>query len=83
MIEVKKTTYKVDGCVEPCFEVSDGYTLVRLAPLYHYCEKTTTLITEYVDGEFNSSEEWSVEFDSLCESQAVDVAHRYSAYLLL
>lgn len=53
MIEVKKTTYMVDGCQEPCFEVSDGYTMVRIAKMYHYIGWNTLAMSEYLDGEWN------------------------------
>lgn len=65
MIEVNKTTYLVEGCQEPCFEVSDGYTMVRIAKMYHYIGRDTLVLTEYLDGEFNSSDEWDGDFDSM------------------
>lgn len=81
MIEVKETTYEVDGSVEPCFEVTDGYTLVRIAPFYHYFGKTTILITQYLNGEFHSDEEWNYEWDYIDEGDAKEIAMKYSAYL--
>lgn len=80
MIEVNKTTYLVEGCQEPCFEVSDGYTMVRIAKYYHYIGKNTLILSEYIDGEWNSSDEWDGDFDSLTESDAKALALRYSAY---
>ena len=80
MIEVKKTTYMVDGCQEPCFEVSDGYTMVRIAKMYHYIGRNTLAISEYLDGEWNGSDEWEGDFDSLTESDAKALALRYSVY---
>ena len=81
MIEVKKTTYEVEGCKEPCFEVTDGYTMVRIAKMYHYIGKNTLAITEYLDGDYNSSDEWNGDFDSLSEADAIRIAHKYCAYI--
>ena len=81
MIEVKKSTYMVEGCQEPCFEVSDGYTMVRIAKMYHYIGRDTLVLTEYLDGEYNSSDEWDGDFDSLTESDAKNLAKKFSVYL--
>lgn len=81
MIKVEKTTYMVDGCKEPCFEVSDGYTLVRIAKMYHYIGKNTLAVSEYLDGDYNSSEELDGNFDSLSEADAKRIAMKYSIYL--
>lgn len=81
MITVKKTTYEVEGCKEPCLEVTDGFTMVRIAKMYHYVGKDTIIIKEYVDGEFNSSEEWNGDFDSMTEAKAKQVAKAFSVYL--
>lgn len=80
MIEVKKTIYTVDGCQEPCFEVSDGYTMVRIAKMYHHIGRNTLAISEYLDGEWNGSDEWEGDFDSLTESDAKALALSYSVY---
>lgn len=81
MITVNKTTYEVDGCTEPCFEVSDGYTMVRIAKMYHYIGKDTIIVEEYLDGDYNSSEEWDGDFDSLTPSSAKNIAQKFSVYL--
>lgn len=81
MITVEKTTYEVDGCTEPCFEVSDGFTMVRIAKMYHYIGKNTLSINEYVDGDYNSSDEWTGDFDSLTKDDAKRIAQKYSAYI--
>ncbi len=81
MITVKKTTYEVEGCTEPCFEVTDGRAMVRIAKMYHYIGEDTLIIKEYVDGEYNSSEEWTGDFDSLTNEEAKNIAQRYSVYL--
>lgn len=80
MITVKKTTYLVEGCQEPCFEVSDGYTMVRIAKMYHHIGRNTLAISEYLDGEWNGSDELEGDFDSLTESDAKALALRYSVY---
>lgn len=81
MITVKKTTYFVEGCNEPCWEVSDGYTMVRIAPYYHYIGDNTIVCTEYLDGDWNNQEEWERDFDSLDEREALEIAKRFSVYL--
>ena len=81
MITVKKTTYEVEGCKEPCFEVSDGYTMVRIAKMYHLIGKNTLIVKEYLDGDYNSSEELDGDFDSLTPSSAKNIAQKFSVYL--
>ena len=81
MIEVDKTTYLVEGCQEPCFEVSDGYTMVRIAKMYHHIGRNTLAMSEYLDGEWNGSDEWVGDFDSLTEPDAKAIALKFSAYL--
>ncbi len=81
MITAKKTTYLVEGCQEPCFEVSDGFTMVRIAKMYHYIGHHTLVISEYLDGEWNGSDEWDGNFDSLTEDDAIRLAKKYSVYL--
>jgi hypothetical protein len=81
MITVKKTTYEVEGCKEPCFEVTDGFTMVRIAKMYHYIGKDTLAMSEYLDGEWNSSDEWTGDFDSLTATEAKRLAQEYSVYL--
>ena len=81
MITVNKTTFKIDGCEEKCFEVSDGYTMVRISKMYHYVGKNFLAITEFLDGDYNSSDEWTGDFDSLTEADAKRIAQKYSVYL--
>ena len=81
MITTKKTTYEVEGCKEPCYEVTDGFTLVRIAKMYHYIGKNTIAVKEYVDGVYNSSDELTGDFDSLTPAKAKKIAQSYSAYL--
>ena len=80
-ITAAKTHYCVDGCEEPCFEVSNGFTMIRVAPYYHYIGANTLMITEYLDGDYNSSEELRGDFDSLTIKDAIMIAKQYSAYL--
>lgn len=80
-LQVKKTTYVVDGCKEPCWEVSDGYTMVRIAKCYYLIGDDTMILTEYLDGVFNSREEWCEFFDDLNEKTAIEFAKRFSIYL--
>lgn len=79
--EARKTTYEVDGCQEPCYEVNRGTVLVRIAPFYYYSGKKTIIITEYEDGIFESQEVWDIEWDELNLQSAVSIARQYSAYL--
>ena len=81
MLEVKKTTYEVEGIQEPCYEVTDGYTLVRIATMYHYWGRNAIIIKEYLDGEYNSSDEWVGDFKKLTPAKAKEIALKYSVYL--
>lgn len=81
MVDVKKTTYQVDGCEEPCFEVTDGFVMVRIAKMYHFIGKSTIAISEYHEGKWNGSDEWEGDFDSLTVTDALRLARKFSAYL--
>lgn len=81
MLEVKKTTYEVDGLIEPCFIVTDGYTEVRIAKMYHIIGADTLHLLETQGGEYNSDDEWTGNFESLTEEDALDLAKSYSVYL--
>lgn len=77
-----KTHYEIDGEMIPCFEVdNEAGVIVRIAPYYHYIGQTTCLMSEFIDGEKNSTEEYSIEFDSLNGAQALRLATEFSAYL--
>lgn len=80
-LTVKKTTYKVEGVAEPCYEVSNGYAMVRIAPYYHYVGSDELLVTEYLDGEWNDADIWTGDFDTLTEDKAIQIAKSYSVYL--
>jgi hypothetical protein len=49
--------------------------------VYHYIGNDTLEVSEYLDGEFNGSEEIIGDFDTLTEDGAKNIARRYSAYL--
>lgn len=78
-----KTTYEVDGCNEPCWIVSDdeGFCKVRISTCYHYIGKNTLYMNEYLDGEWNDSDEFIGDFELLDESSAMHLAREFSAYL--
>lgn len=80
-MKATKTTYDVYGCPEPCWVVGSEDTYVRIAPFYHIIGKNTLLVSEYVDGEFNSSEEINGDFDSLTASDAIRIAKQHSVYI--
>lgn len=80
-ITVKKTTYEVEGCKEPCYEITDGYTMVRIAKCYHYIGENTLYLTAFLDGDYQSSDEWTGDFDKLTKSKALELAKRFSIYL--
>ena len=80
-IEVKRTKYLVWGCKEPCYEVSNGFAMVRIARLYRYLGPDSLVLSEYLDGELNSRDEWKGDFDSLTLEEAMRIAKEYSVYL--
>lgn len=80
-LTVKKTTYTVEGIDEPCYEVSNGYAMVRIAPHYYYVGSDDLLVTEYLDGEWNDEDLWPGDFDTLTEKEAIRIAKSYSVYL--
>lgn len=80
-----KTTYEVDGCIEPCWMVGTGMIQVRIAKFHHLIGKDTLLVTEIwnEDGKpfVNSNEEIDGDFDSLTASDAVRITKEQSAYI--
>ena len=81
MITVKKTTYSVEGSQEPCYLVSNGFATVRIAKCHHLIGRNTLYVTTYIDGEWNSEEEVSGDFDSLTWMEARRIAEQNCAYL--
>lgn len=80
-MEVNRTTFEVEGCKEPCIEVTDGFSMVRIHKCYHYFGHNTTYVTEYVDGEFNSREEIDRHFESITDAAAIKLAKEFCVYL--
>lgn len=80
-MKATKTTYEIEGSVEPCWVVGNNKTYVRIAPFYHIIGKNTLLVSEYVDGEFNSSEEINGDFESLSANDAIRIAKQHSVYI--
>ena len=80
-MEVKRTTFEVEGINEPCIEVSDGYTTVRISTCYHYLGKNTLYVREYLDGEYNGEDEWKGDFTTLTDADAIRIAKEFSAYI--
>lgn len=80
-MEVIRTTFEVDGINEPCIEVSDGYTMVRISTCYHYLGKNTLYVREYLDGEYNSEDELKGDFESLTDKDVICIAKKFSAYI--
>lgn len=81
MINVEKTTYLADGIQEPCFEVSNGYAMVRISTCYHYLGRNTLYVTIFLDGEWNGEEEVAGDFDTLTFMEAKRIAKQNCAYL--
>lgn len=84
-MKVEKTTFEVDGIQEPCLLVSsdDNFVQVRISTCYHLIGRDNILVREYIDGEFNSEDEWC-NFHSIkemTEKDALDVAKKFSAYI--
>lgn len=80
-IEINRTTYNVEGLCEPCIEISNGYTMVRISKCYHYIGKDSLYLTEYLDGDFNAREEVDGDFESLTGNDALSLAKKFSVYL--
>lgn len=81
MLEVKKTTFEVEGTTQECFIVTDGFSKVRICKCYHLYSHNTIFVTEWIEGDFNSEDEWDYDFDMLDEEDAVEIAKKYSIYL--
>lgn len=79
MITVKKTTYEIEGCTEPCFEVSNGHVMVRISKMYHLIGKDTLCMSSYINGEFNGRDEYIGDFDTLSEHNAITLAKEFCA----
>lgn len=80
-ISVKKTTFEVEGCKEPCIEVSNGCCMVRISKCHRLIGRSSLYIREYLDGFYNGEDEFTGNFDSLSDEDAIRLARQYSAYL--
>ena len=80
MIKVERTTFRVDGIDEPCIIVSNDFAKVRLSKCYHYIGADSLYLYEYLDGEYNSSEEWEGDYDLLTDADAVRLAKKFCVY---
>ena len=80
-MQVVRTTFLVDGINEPCIEVRNNGTMVRISKFYHYVGRDTLLLKEFIDGDYNSSEEINGDFDTLTKDEAERIAKKFSVYL--
>ena len=82
-MKVQRTTFYCEGIQEPCILVtSDGeYAQVRISKCYHYIGSDSLYVREILDGEFNSEDEWTGDFDELTDEDAIRIAKKYSAYI--
>lgn len=80
-LQVKRTTYKVDGIDEPCIIVDGGYAKVRIAKCYHLIGNDSLYVTEFLGGDYNSSDEISGDYNNLTDSDVIRIARNYSVYI--
>lgn len=80
-MKVVRTKYKVDDMDEPCIIVGDDFAKVRISKCYHLIGKDTLNMTEFLDGEFNGSDEFTGDFDTLSDEDAIRLAREFSAYI--
>lgn len=82
-MKVQRTTFGCEGIQEPCIIVTSDseYAQVRISKCYHYIGSDSLYVREILDGEFNSEDEWTGDFDELTDEDAIDIAKKYSAYI--
>lgn len=80
-ITVTRTTHIIDGIAEPCIIVSNGYAEVRINKCYHYIGVNSLYMREFLDGEYNSFDEFRGDFDTLSDAEAIKLAKHFSIYL--
>lgn len=83
-MKIERTTFEVDGCTEPCIEVTSSgsdYAMVRIHPCYHLIGNNTVYATEYCDGAFNSQDEYDFEFEELTRNQIMHIAREQSIHI--
>lgn len=80
-----KTQYNAGyGEMQDCIKVisdNDPETYVRFAPLYSLIGSTKVIMTEYVNGEFNSSDTLGVDWEDLTLEDAERIVKKESVYL--
>lgn len=82
-MKVQRTTFNCEGIQEPCIIVTSDseYAQVRISKCYHYIGSDSLYVREILDGEFNSEDEWTGDFDELTDEDAIDIAKKFSAYI--
>lgn len=81
-LTIKRTTFEVDGTKEKCVIVSNGNGIeVRISKMYYYLKPHGLYLCEFIDGEYNNSEEWIGNFDELNDNEAIAMAKKFSVYL--
>lgn len=87
-MNVERTTFDVEGIQEPCIIVSsdDGYVQVRISIMHYLIGRNTLYLRETHDGEYQSSEEYSMpdfceELNDITDEKAKELAQELSVYL--
>ena len=82
-MKVQRTTFYYEGIQEPCILVTSDseYAQVCISKCYHYIGSDSLYVREILDGEFNSEDEWTGDFDVLTDEDAIDIAKKFSAYI--
>lgn len=82
-MKVQRTTFYCEGIQEPCILVTSDseYAQVRISKCYHYIGSDSLYVREILDGEFNSEDEWTGDFDELTDEDAIHIAKKFSAYI--
>ena len=84
-LEVKRTTYLIQGCTEPCIIVknknNNPKTYVRISNIYRLVGPCTLALEEFIDGEKNSFEEYNGDLDNLTDLEAIRLAKDFSVYI--
>lgn len=81
MIKIEKTTYEVDGLKEPCYLVTNGYAVVRIAKCYHLIGRNTLTVTTFLEDEWNGEEEITGDFDELTFMEVRRIAKENCVYM--
>lgn len=80
-LKVQRTTFQVDGIDEPCIIVGSEFAYVRISTMYHYIGRNSLYVAEFVDGQYNSSDELAGDFNHLSDDDARRIAKEYSVYV--